>query len=839
VLTKAKAIASDIVSIEEDRLTQYRDLHYKHEDQMREQALKRLTLKAQKEQQQWLAHLSELHHKIQTFEGEGAGGAALSLAMQIFQTEEKIDLSQLAIAITQLQDRLEELSVVAGHDWTIAELSVATRHGDTISAELKHMLKTLETKFELLKQHEDIVKHGRAQKIISPESAKGNMLLLDNVGKQYQMYQRQIQALQKTVVAYQEVIQKEIKHAISRRQGLPGFSVESWRLLVSELVHIPQATLHVVKSIRTHVSMSLEQISLVGWVTLLFAETMLLVLWGIGRKVLRLLIEAVEEKRERVSANFVFVIAQLLRRNLGGLVIYAALLTLFFITELPFKVYSIVVYLGLVWFTFKGIIGLARLTLLETIGDATGRDVTLYYRLRRVFIWGGIITALTVLTHYLHVAYVVRDLFNRLLLLFLFVISLVMLRGWEVIPSLLDSYIRETRPYLRRSIHIFFFLLPIAFLINAVVGLVGYIDLAWTMTYYEMIFLLVLSGYVILRGLLDDFIDVLASLTIQHLKNGWLWSEVLLKPLDTMLRIVLVLLAFVVLFLFYGMDSHSVLLQKLDWLMHYELIKFGRGDVTLIGLIGFTITASITYWATRWSREISYRTIFSNVKDPGVRNSLTIFSQYAVVTIGSLIALRFLHIDFTGLTVILGAFAVGIGFGLRDLANNFVSGFLLLIERPVRAGDIVNIDSYEGEVTRIGMRSITVKTWDNTEVIVPNADIFSQAFTNWTHQDNIVRTVLSIKLHRHDDPHYVKTLIEEALNEVPAVQSEPKPEVLMTQIDEALIGFNIRYFISIAEHNRFVTRSRVLFNIWDKFKACGIRAPYPQQEIYLEQKADA
>ena len=105
-----------------------------------------------------------------------------------------------------------------------------------------------------------------------------------------------------------------------------------------------------------------------------------------------------------------------------------------------------------------------------------------------------------------------------------------------------------------------------------------------------------------------------------------------------------------------------------------------------------------------------------------------------------------LGIDLTGLAVVAAAFAAGLGFGLRDLANNFFSGILLLVERPFRTGDIISLGEFEGEIVHTGMRSMTIRSWDRMEVIIPNSDMFTKAFVNWTHQDSIVRSVITIKV---------------------------------------------------------------------------------------------
>src|SRR5205085_11454574 len=132
-------------------------------------------------------------------------------------------------------------------------------------------------------------------------------------------------------------------------------------------------------------------------------------------------------------------------------------------------------------------------------------------------------------------------------------------------------------------------------------------------------------------------------------------------------------------------------------------------------------------------------------------------------------------------------FAFGIGFGLRDLANNFVCGFLILLERPLRVGDIVSINGIEGDVTHIGGRAVTIRTWDLMELVVPNAEIFNKSFTNWTAKDNIIRSIMPIKIGRHDNPHEVKDLIQTILTDHKDVLTDPVPEVFLKEMTDTLI----------------------------------------------------
>ena len=136
---------------------------------------------------------------------------------------------------------------------------------------------------------------------------------------------------------------------------------------------------------------------------------------------------------------------------------------------------------------------------------------------------------------------------------------------------------------------------------------------------------------------------------------------------------------------------------------------------------------AIFYWTAKWTREFIYRLLSSHTKDMGIRNTIAILSQYSVIILGTFFCLRVLGINLQALAIVASVLAFGVGLGLRDLVNNFACGFLILLERPLRVGDIVNINETEGEVIHIGSRAVTIRTSDNMELLVPNAEIFNKS----------------------------------------------------------------------------------------------------------------
>ena len=138
-------------------------------------------------------------------------------------------------------------------------------------------------------------------------------------------------------------------------------------------------------------------------------------------------------------------------------------------------------------------------------------------------------------------------------------------------------------------------------------------------------------------------------------------------------------------------------------------------------------------------------------------------------------------------------------------------------------------------MTRIGIRSVTVTTWDNQEVIIPNADIISAPFVNWTRSDNYVRTVFQVGVSYHSDPHLAQRILTEAVTANPAVVRQPEPRVLLIDFGASSVDFRIHYFVDVRRNSPFQVKSEIMFAIWDALKAAGIEIPFPQQDLYIKE----
>ncbi len=173
---------------------------------------------------------------------------------------------------------------------------------------------------------------------------------------------------------------------------------------------------------------------------------------------------------------------------------------------------------------------------------------------------------------------------------------------------------------------------------------------------------------------------------------------------------------------------------------------------------------------------------------------------------------------------------------LSGIANNFISGLILLTERPVRTEDWVTIGDQEGRIKHIGMRSLVLTAWDNQDVIIPNADLITNPVTNWTLTDSLVRTVFEVGIRYQDDPHQAKKVIEEAIAMIPSVYLEKPPQVLLTEFANSSVNFRIQFYSDVdTQTSRLQVKSEVMFAIWDALREAEIGIPFPQQDIYIKE----
>jgi len=222
--------------------------------------------------------------------------------------------------------------------------------------------------------------------------------------------------------------------------------------------------------------------------------------------------------------------------------------------------------------------------------------------------------------------------------------------------------------------------------------------------------------------------------------------------------------------------------------------------------------------------------------DRGVRDAIKKLLHYSLVLIGFLLAASLAGIELKNFAVLAGAFGIGIGFGLQDIVNNFVSGLILLFERPVKVGDGVLIDGEYGSVIKIGMRSTVVETLDQAELIVPNSHMISQKVTNWTLSNRRVRLVVPVGVAYGSNLDLVLSILFEAGQQHPDVLKEPQPSPIFVQFGDSSLDFELRVWISNVDMRPRV-KSELLLFIDKRFRETDVEIPFPQRDLHLRSIA--
>jgi len=271
-----------------------------------------------------------------------------------------------------------------------------------------------------------------------------------------------------------------------------------------------------------------------------------------------------------------------------------------------------------------------------------------------------------------------------------------------------------------------------------------------------------------------------------------------------------------------------------------EPLALGELSISLSGIITMGLVIWVSVYLSRLARiifekEIVPRSNFRRGVPPVIRS----FLHYSIVLIGFLIGIGTLGIDFTKIAVILGALSVGIGIGLQNVVNNFVSGLILLLERPVTVGDVVELEEggLTGEVQNIGIRASVVRTYSGSEVIVPNSQLISEQVINLTLSTPQQRVHIPVRVAYGEDVPQVIEILLETGREDDRVLDYPEPAALFLEMGESALGFELRVWVPRYDLT-VATRSDLIINIYKKFRNAGIAIPFPQRVLHFGSTGD-
>lgn len=418
----------------------------------------------------------------------------------------------------------------------------------------------------------------------------------------------------------------------------------------------------------------------------------------------------------------------------------------------------------------------------------------------------------------------------------LIIINLIALAG--LIWMLLTKKFREsfTKQSLVNKARALAKTVIVVFSISLLANTLGFVMLSVTLingTINSIFAIIVLTtAGIVLEGVLIIFLHTKSAEVLNVVKN---YPEKIETTLGKILKLVIVSWSIVIVLNNFGLQE-----IVFDWLGETLGHKWSIGSfsITLGNVILFIISIWLAVMITRFVRFILEGDVLPRLNLPrGVPGAISIMSSYLIIGFGIVVAVMSSGIDLSSFALLAGALGVGIGFGLQNIVNNFISGLILIFERPIQIGDAVQVEELSGRVMHIGIRSSTIKTWDGAEVIVPNGNLISNKLVNWTLSDQRRRIEIKVGVSYGTDVGLVMETLLNCAKHNDRIIEYPAPSVLFEDFADSSLNFELRCWTS--DYSSWVEiRSDIRVAIDKAFKEKKIEIPFPQRDLHLKSGFD-
>ncbi len=338
-----------------------------------------------------------------------------------------------------------------------------------------------------------------------------------------------------------------------------------------------------------------------------------------------------------------------------------------------------------------------------------------------------------------------------------------------------------------------------------------------------------ISGIIILAVLFDFFLRVL-FLSEKRKKNNdtnpYFLGFSLLNFIGTILLLGLAL----------GVEfSQYVEL----WVRFNEGLTLGDVNLTPTSILNFGVIFGLGYFATTVIQRIVKSTVLPKTKmDKGSQNALVSGVGYIGYTLAAVVALSSIGFNLSSIAIVAGALSVGIGFGLQTIVSNFVSGIILLVERPIKEGDWIEASGFSGTVKKISVRSTQIETFDRAMVVVPNSELIAGSVLNWTHSNETGRVRVSVGVSYDTDPKRVERLLLKVGKSHEMALKSPEPFVRFQQFGDSSLDFDLIIYVRDKNY-MFQVRSDLHYSICELFKKEGIEIPFPQRDLNIKDNSNS
>ncbi len=274
-------------------------------------------------------------------------------------------------------------------------------------------------------------------------------------------------------------------------------------------------------------------------------------------------------------------------------------------------------------------------------------------------------------------------------------------------------------------------------------------------------------------------------------------------------------------------------LSTLQEFLNLRLFDLQNTPVTIMSFVVFFVFLSFFLFLGAFVRRMLNGKVLDRFNiDSGLKYTLSRMSQYIIVIIGLLLSFQFLGIDLTGLAVIFGLLSVGIGFGLQNVTANFISGLIVMFERPITIGDRVEVGGVEGDVIEINIRSTKIRTLNNISIIVPNTEFVSNNVINYSHGDTSFRLDINVGVSYSSDLNTVLKALNDVADEHPKIMKNPPHQVHLTEFGDSSWDMQLRVWVPNVKE-RYILRNELHQAIVRKFAEMNIEIPFPQRDLHF------
>ena len=275
----------------------------------------------------------------------------------------------------------------------------------------------------------------------------------------------------------------------------------------------------------------------------------------------------------------------------------------------------------------------------------------------------------------------------------------------------------------------------------------------------------------------------------------------------------------------------SPMMQLLDALA----FTLGESRISLLGALKLTLVIILAFTLALWLAELLNQQLKkAKHVSPSMQVGFSKFSKFLLITIAFLIALNAVGINLSSLAVFGGALGVGLGFGLQRIASNFISGFILVLDRSVKPGDVISVGENFGWVHELKARYVVVRNREGVDTLIPNENLITSEVINWSYEDRNVRVKILVQVSYDDDPEQAMALMLQCANKSSRVLDDPAPTVMLKSFADSGIELELRVWIADPEYGADTVRSDINVAIWRAFKQAAITIPYPQRDLHIK-----